>query len=78
LSFAFANVPLNDPATGQPDTATALSELDQAELKRKALEMRRDGVSYRTIAGQLGVGVKRIRNAVDGVEEGIEGHTREN
>jgi len=78
LSFAFANVPLNDPATGQPDTATALSELDQAELKRKALEMRRDGVSYRTIAGQLGVGVKRIRNAVDSVEEGIEGHTREN
>jgi len=78
LSFAFANVPLSDPATGQPDTATALSELDQAELKRKALEMRRDGVSYRTIAGQLGVGVKRIRNAVDRVEEGTEGHTREN
>jgi len=26
-------------------------------------------------AGQLGVGVKRIRNAVDGVEERIEGHT---
>jgi len=76
LSFAFANVPLNDTATGQPDTTTALSELDQAELKRKALEMRRDGVSYRTIARQLGVGVKRIRNAVDGVEEGIEGHEK--
>jgi len=37
-------------------------------IVRKALGMRRDGVSYRTIAGQLGVGVKRIRNAVDGVE----------
>jgi len=71
LSFAFANVPLNDPGTGQADTAAALTELDQAELKRKVLEMRRDGVSYRTIAGQLGVGVKRVRNAVDGVEKDI-------
>jgi len=78
LSFAFANVPLNDPATGQPETATVLNELDQAEVKRKALEMRRDGVSYKRIAGELGVGIKRIRNAVDGVENGIEGHAREN
>jgi len=77
LSFAFANVPLNEPKNGQLDTA-ALTELDQAELKQKALEMRRDGASYRTIAGSLGVGVKRVRNAVDDVENGIEGHTQEN
>jgi len=39
-------------------------------MKRRALEMRRDGVSYKKIAGELGVGVKRVRNAVDGMEEG--------
>jgi len=68
LSFAFANVPLNDPATGQPELANALSELDQAELQRRVLEMRRDGVSERQIAGALGVGRKRIRNALEGTE----------
>jgi len=68
LSFAFANVPLSDPATGQPDAETALSELDQAELKRKALEMRRDGLSQTQIAGSLGVGRKRIRNVLEDIE----------
>ena len=58
------------------DTAAAFSELDQAELKRKALEMRRDGLGYKSIAGALGVGIKRVRNAVDDIEKGIEGHTQ--
>ena len=74
LSFAFANVPLNEPKNGQIETAAALTELDQAELKQKALEMRRDGLSQTQIAGALGVGRKRIRNAL----EGIEGPTGEN
>jgi len=73
LSFAFANVPLNEPKTGQSDVANAQSELDQAELQRRVLEMRRDGVSERQIAGYLGVGRKRVRNALDGVAEGPEG-----
>ena len=47
-----------------------------SELKRKALEMRRDGLGYKSIAGALGVGVKRVRNAVDDIEKGIEGHTQ--
>jgi len=75
LSFAFANVPLNEPKSGQ-DTAAALTELDQAELQRRVLEMRRDGLGYKSIAGSLGVGIKRVRNAVDDIEKGIEGHTQ--
>jgi len=67
LSFAFANVALNEGRVEQPD-AGALAELDQAELNRKILEMRRDGLSQTRIAGVLGVGRKRIRNALDGVE----------
>ena len=75
LSFAFANVALDEgKAEQQLDTAAVLAELDEVELKRRALEMRRDGLSYKKVAGVLGVGIKRVRNAVDGVEEGIEGH----
>jgi len=76
LSFAFANVPLNEPQNGQLDTTAALTELDKAELQRKVLEMRRDGLGYKNIAGALGVSIKRVRNAVDDIEKGIEGHTQ--
>jgi len=38
--------------------------------------MRRDGLGYKAIAGALGVGIKRVRNAVDDIEKGIEGHTQ--
>jgi len=72
LSFAFANVSLSEGRNEQPENA--LSELDQAEFKRKALEMRRDGLSYKKVAGVLGVGIKRVRNAVDDIEQGMEGH----
>jgi len=67
LSFAFANVPLNE---GKPesDTANALAELDEAELNRRVLEMSRDGMSQTKIAGVLGVGRKRVRNALDVIE----------
>ena len=74
LSFAFANVPLGPLNEAKTDTGNALAELDQAEVKRRALEMRRDGMSQTKIAGALGVGRKRVRNFLDGVE----GPTSEN
>jgi len=72
LSFAFANVSLKEGKNGE--TESGLNELEHAEFKRRALEMRRDGLSYKKVAGALGVGIKRVRNAVDEVEQGIEGH----
>jgi len=74
LSFAFANVSLSEGKNGALDApAAARAELDQAEIKRKVLELRRDGLGYQRIAGALGVGIKRVRNIVDEVEG--EGHT---
>ena len=45
---------------------------DQAELKRRVLEMRRDGLGYKRIAGALSVGIKRVRNAIGELEQGME------
>jgi len=73
LSFAFANVPLTPLNEGKADdtaddTGNVLANLNDAEMKRRVLEMRRDGMSQTKIAGVLGVGRKRIRTALDGVE----------
>jgi len=69
LSFAFANVSLSE-GPKVLETGDALAELDQAELKRKVLELRRDGLGIKRIAGALDVGIKRVRNIVDDVEQG--------
>jgi len=71
LSFAFANVALNEGRVEQADTARveqADTASDQADLQRRILEMRRDGLSQSRIAGVLGVGRKKVRNALDGIE----------
>jgi len=67
LSFAFANVPLNEDQS-KSGTANVLAELNDAEMKRRVLEMSRDGLSQTKIAGVLGVGRKRVRNALNRVE----------
>jgi len=67
LSFAFANVSLGEGKNEETENA-----FEQADFKLKALEMRRNGLSQRQIAGALGVGRTRVRTALDGVEQGIE------
>jgi len=65
LSVAFANVPLSANDASQPnEQATAQAALNNAELRRRVLEMRKSGLSLRVIADLLGVGVKKVREAL--------------
>ena len=55
-------------SNGQDEGAAALDDLDDAELRRRVLELGRSGLCRRRIAQALGVPERRVRAALQGVD----------
>ena len=77
LSFAFANVSLSQGQSNGQDELPRANDMDGAELNKRILELGRDGLGRRKIAGALGVPERRVRAALKGVDHPVEGDTND-
>ena len=72
LSVSWGRVPLAEPKAGVTQISDVVGELQDADLTRRILELRKDGLGYKRISKALGVGTKVVRNRVSDIEESID------